>query len=85
MIKFMNGRTQYELITMGVNDRTSIIMEANDFHTKRELITISTNKFNSISQHSQCFRDKCNPSIKLGFPSPWTNDSWFYSPKIYTE
>jgi hypothetical protein len=38
-----------------------------------------------MSQHSQSFREKFNPLIKLALRSPWMSNNLFYNLEIYNE
>jgi hypothetical protein len=61
VIKLLNGRTQYDLVAMGINDRTFIIMTTSEAHAKRDLILLAQNKLYSASLYGQCFKENFNP------------------------
>jgi hypothetical protein len=71
IIKFLNTRYWDDLKTLGVNDRTTLIMDSTRLLRKKQLVHKAQNLCNEISKGGLLFRNKFRSIIQKGIPSFW--------------
>ena len=69
VIKFLNSEDNYELEELGINDRTTTILEVKKIITKKNLILQLEEKCNNVNIIVQRFFSRIEPLTSKGFPS----------------
>lgn len=69
IIKFLNSKECYELEELGINDRTTTILEVKKIITKKNLILQLEEKCSSLNIIVQSFFSRIEPFTRQGFPS----------------
>ena len=65
----MNSKDSYELEELGINDRTTTILEVKKIITKKNLILQLEEKCNNVNVIVQRFSSRLEPLISKGLPS----------------
>jgi len=65
----LNSKDSYELEELGINDRTTTILEVKKIITKKNLILQLEEKCNNVNVIVQRFSSRLEPLISKGLPS----------------
>ena len=68
VIKLLNSRSWDDLKTIGINDRTTLIMDATRVLTKKQLVQNAQTLCNEIFKGGWLFRNKFRSIIQKGMP-----------------
>jgi hypothetical protein len=74
IINILNNRTKEELKDLQVNDRTSIVMDAKKFITKKMLLQNAKTKCHELIREISTFKKIFSDFIKHGLPSFWNEN-----------
>lgn len=69
VIKFLNSKDSYQLEELGINDRTTTILEVKKIITKKNLIPQLEEKCNNVNVIVQIFFSMLEPLTSKGLPS----------------
>jgi hypothetical protein len=71
------------LISKGIKDTTSMVMEAKKIFTKINLLQIAWNKCISVKRDINLFTNRFEKMVKIGSPSTWSDKGKFLSFEEY--
>jgi hypothetical protein len=83
IIKFLNSNTNEVLQRKGVKDRTTMVMEAENIFTKRNLLQQAHNKCIMVKRNIESFKQKFENLVKMGLPSAWNDKGKLLSYESY--
>lgn len=69
IMKFLKSKSKYELEEVGINDRTSTILEVKKSLTKRNLIDQLEERCETLALQVNRFKNKIEALIEKGLPS----------------
>jgi hypothetical protein len=85
VIKFCNSKTWNQLNSLGVNDYTSLIMDATKVLTKNNFFKQAQNKCSSIKRSIEIFMKRYKELVQMRLPSCWDKNENFIQHEAYKD